>query len=49
MSYLPSVWRFVYARVAGDSHLAEDIVSETVPAIIHGRCREGTPHAWQRV
>lgn len=32
--YLPSVWRFVYARVGRDSHLAEDIVSETVLALI---------------
>ena len=32
--YLPSVWRFVYARVGRDSHLAEDIVGETVLALI---------------
>jgi RNA polymerase sigma factor (sigma-70 family) len=32
--YLPSVWRFVYVRVGGDRHLAEDIVSETVLALI---------------
>tara|TARA_R110002072_G_C7978996_1_gene536063 strand:- start:67282 stop:67938 length:657 start_codon:yes stop_codon:yes gene_type:complete len=32
--YLPSVWRFVYARVGRDPHLAEDIVSETVLALI---------------
>lgn len=32
--YLPSVWRFVYGRVGRDSHLAEDIVSETVLALI---------------
>ena len=32
--YLPSVWRFVYARVNRDPHLAEDIVSETVLALI---------------
>lgn len=31
---LPSVWRFVYFRVKGDRHLAEDIVSETVLALI---------------
>jgi RNA polymerase sigma factor (sigma-70 family) len=32
--YLPSVWRFVFTRVDGDSHLAEDIVSEAVLALI---------------
>ncbi len=32
--HLPSVWRFVYVRVKGDQHLAEDIVSETVLALI---------------
>ncbi|NQV24187.1 MAG: sigma-70 family RNA polymerase sigma factor [Rhodopirellula sp.] len=32
--FLPSVWRFVYARVGRDPHLAEDIVSETVLALI---------------
>lgn len=31
---LPSVWRFVYFRVKGDRHLAEDIVSETVLSLI---------------
>ncbi len=30
--YLPTVWRYVYLQVGGDSHLAEDIVSETVLA-----------------
>ncbi len=32
--WLPSVWRFVYVRVGGDQHLTEDIVSETVLALI---------------
>lgn len=32
--YLPSVWRFVYVKVNSDRHLAEDIVSETVLALI---------------
>lgn len=32
--YLPSVWRFVYGKVNGDRHLAEDIVSEAVLALI---------------
>lgn len=31
---LPSIWRSVYVRVKGDSHLAEDIVSETMLALI---------------
>lgn len=31
---LPSVWRYVYVRVNSDQHLAEDIVSETVLALI---------------
>lgn len=28
--YLPSLWRFVYTRVNGDQHLAEDITHETI-------------------
>jgi RNA polymerase sigma factor (sigma-70 family) len=32
--YLPSLWRFVYTRVRGDAHLAEDITSETVLAML---------------
>lgn len=32
--YLPSVWRFVYAKVNSDRHLAEDIVSESMLALI---------------
>jgi RNA polymerase sigma-70 factor (ECF subfamily) len=31
---LPSVWRFVCARVGGDLHAAEDIVSETFLAVV---------------
>jgi RNA polymerase sigma-70 factor (ECF subfamily) len=31
---LPSLWRFVYARVGGDLHTAEDIVSETFLAAV---------------
>lgn len=31
---LPSVWRFVYVKVRGDRHLAEDIVSESVLALV---------------
>ncbi|QDU38074.1 RNA polymerase sigma factor SigM [Maioricimonas rarisocia] len=33
-SWLPSIWRFVYVRVGRDQHLAEDIVSESVLALI---------------
>jgi RNA polymerase sigma-70 factor, ECF subfamily len=32
--YLPSLWRFVYTRVGGDAHLAEDITSETMLAML---------------
>src|SRR5688572_20411035 len=28
--YLPSLWRFVYTRVHGDRHLAEDVTNETI-------------------
>ncbi len=51
--YLPSVWRFVYTRVDGDSHLAEDIVSETVLALVQAVSNESTtkienPGGWLR-
>ncbi|QDT12933.1 RNA polymerase sigma factor [Planctomycetes bacterium K23_9] len=32
--YLPVVWRFVFVQVNGDRHLAEDIVSESVLALV---------------
>jgi RNA polymerase sigma factor (sigma-70 family) len=32
--YLPSVWRYVYAQVSGDSHAAQDVVSETFLAAV---------------
>jgi len=32
--FLPTVWRFVFVRANRDRHLAEDIVSETVLALI---------------
>lgn len=32
--YLPMVWRYVYLQVGGDRHLAEDVVSETVLALV---------------
>jgi RNA polymerase sigma factor (sigma-70 family) len=50
-SYLPSIWRFVYIRVKGDEHLAEDIVSETVVALIRAAGEDteiGNPAAWMR-
>lgn len=50
-SYLPSVWRFVYVRVQGDEHLAEDIVSETVVAFIKAvgdDVKIEKPGAWMR-
>lgn len=49
--YLPSVWRFVYVRVNADSHLAEDIVSETVLALIRAAATDSeikNPLAWLR-
>lgn len=51
--YLPSVWRFVYTRVDGDSHLAEDIVSETVLALVRAVSDDSTaaienPGGWLR-
>lgn len=49
---LPSVWRFVYFRVKGDQHLAEDIVSETVLALIKTIAQSEVevvcPSAWMR-
>lgn len=33
--YLPSLWRFVYTRVNCDHHLAEDITSETILAMLN--------------
>ncbi len=32
--YLPSVWRYAYARLRGDWHAAEDVVSETFLAAV---------------
>ena len=50
--YLPSVWRLVYTRVDGDSHLAEDIVSETMLALVRAVSDESTkienPGGWLR-
>jgi RNA polymerase sigma-70 factor (ECF subfamily) len=51
--HLPSVWRYVFACVHGDQHLAEDIVSETMLALLdsaekldHQECNLG---GWLRV
>lgn len=41
-SILPSVWRFVYARIGRDHHLAEDIVSESVLALIRAAADESS-------
>ncbi len=51
--YLPAVWRFVYMRVDGDSHLAEDIVSEAVLALVRFLAEESNdeienPGGWLR-
>lgn len=50
-NYLPSVWRFVFYRVNGDRHLAEDIVSESVLALIKAATTDvaiESPQAWLR-
>ncbi len=50
--YLPSVWRFVFVKVNSDRHLAEDIVSETVLALIKATADPETaiqnPGGWLR-
>lgn len=48
---LPSVWRGVYVRVDGDRHLAEDIVSEAVLALVRAIDADTeieNPVAWLR-
>jgi RNA polymerase sigma factor (sigma-70 family) len=49
---LPSVWRSVYVQVRGDRHLAEDIVSESVLALLKvvsaPDCEIQSPSAWLR-
>jgi RNA polymerase sigma-70 factor (ECF subfamily) len=51
---LPSLWRFVYTRVDGDRHVAEDIVAETMLAFIQAVDRESdepsilNPGGWLR-
>jgi RNA polymerase sigma factor (sigma-70 family) len=49
--FLPSVWRFVFYRVSEDCHVAEDIVSESVLALIRAAQSEQeilNPGAWLR-
>jgi RNA polymerase sigma factor (sigma-70 family) len=49
--YLPSVWRFVFVQVGGDHHLAEDLVSEAVLALVRAAAAGveiQTPGAWLR-
>ena len=49
--HLPSVWRFVYVRVNRDRHLAEDIVGETVLALVRAAAADteiANPLAWLR-
>jgi RNA polymerase sigma factor (sigma-70 family) len=50
--YLPSVWRFVYIRANGDRHLAEDVVSEAVLALVQAAANPEleltNPSAWLR-
>ncbi len=49
--FVPSVWRFVYARVDRDTHLAEDIVAESVLALVAAAASETKidhPAAWMR-
>ena len=42
--YLPFVWRYVYTRLRGDRHAAEDVVSETFLAAVAALCG-GKVHA----
>lgn len=49
--FVPSLWRFVCSGVDGDSHLAEDIVSESVLALVAAIERDVQiehPSAWLR-
>ena len=49
---VPSVWRFVYVRVKADRHLAEDLVSESVLALLKAvadpTVEIGSPLGWLR-
>lgn len=49
--FLPSLWRFVYIRVNSDPHLAEDVIGESVLALVRTVNKETpieNPHAWLR-
>ncbi|QDT04605.1 RNA polymerase sigma factor SigM [Rubripirellula lacrimiformis] len=49
--FVPSIWRYVFARVNGDRHLAEDIVSESVLALVVAVQKDVEiefPSAWLR-
>ncbi len=49
--FVPSIWRFVFFRVDRDSHLAEDIVAETVLALVTAAASQTAienPAAWLR-
>jgi RNA polymerase sigma-70 factor, ECF subfamily len=41
--FLPTLWRYVYLRAGGDRHLAEDVVSETILALVR-QISSLTPH-----
>ena len=47
---LPTLWRYVYLRAGGDRHLAEDVVSETVLALVRQisslTARDGSLSGW---
>ena len=50
--YVPSLWRCVYVRAHGDRHLAEDVVSEVVLALLKtvadNSVEIASPMAWLR-
>lgn len=51
--FVPSIWRYVYFRVDRDSHLTEDIVAETVLALVSAASAEDpitihNPCSWLR-
>jgi RNA polymerase sigma factor (sigma-70 family) len=49
--YVPSVWRYVFLQVGGDHHLAEDLVSEAVLALVRAAASGveiQCPGAWLR-
>lgn len=50
-TFVPSLWRYVYFRVNGDQHLAEDIVSESILAMVNYAEKNASierPSAWLR-